>query len=377
MTPFFLTSAISIITIYGILMCSIWWGWQILRKKTNSKAQFYPSVSVIVPYRNERENIPDLILNLSKQDYPSKLLEYIFIDDHSSDNGFDIAVENSTILQCKVLNLQNPTDIAGKKATLRRASHYCTGDIILLTDADCQFEPEWISSMVSSFSNPGIEMVQGPVLIHPAQSLAGNLQQIEFMSLMMSAAGSAGIHHPILASGANLAVRHSSYLEGSKELKDHINTGDDMFLLEFLKRKNKKSISYQASQSAIARTTAVNTFTQLWNQRKRWTSKSTNYHDAEIFGVAILVLLLNLTMVSSLITGIFNHDWILLTAVLWGTKTLIELPLMISGCRFYSISNKLVWFFLTQLIYPFYVVFIVAAGVFGSFSWKNRKKESL
>jgi len=33
--------------------------------------------------------------------------------------------------------------------------------------------------------------------------------------------------------------------------------------------------------------------------------------------------------------------------------------------------------FAAQLIYPFYVVIVAIAGVFGSFNWKNRKRLAL
>jgi len=372
MTIFILSTVIILILLYGILMYSMLLGWIKIRKNRSLKPEFFPTVSVIIPYRNESKNLSGLIHSLSKQDYASGLLEFIFVNDHSTDDSYALAIKESNKLSGTVMHIQNPEDKQGKKAALRLGSHSCNGDIILLSDADCKFESGWITSMVSPFSNLEIQMVQGPVLIHPEKSLAGNMQQIEFMSLMMSAAGSAGINHPILASGANLAVRRLSYLEGSRELKDHINTGDDMFLLEYFKKKNKKSISFQSSPLAIVRTKSVKTFTQLWNQRKRWTSKSTNYKDSEIFGVAVLVLLINLALISSLLLGFQNHEWILLPVFLWVIKTVIELPLIIAGCRFYSISNKLIWFFVTQLIYPFYIVIIAITGVFGSYKWKKR-----
>jgi len=377
MAPFLLATIVILVSLYGILMASLFIGWQRIRKNQSSETRFYPTVSIIIPFRDESENLPGLIRNLSTQDYPSTLLEFIFVNDHSNDDGFEIIAKLSSTLPGLVLNLQNPTGESGKKAALRLGAQTCTGDIILLTDSDCQVEPRWIASMVNSFSDQELQLAQGPVLIHPAKSMAGHIQQIEFMSLMMSAAGTAGIHHPILASGANLAVRRSSYLEGCQQLKDHINTGDDMFLLEFFKRKNKRSVTYIADQDAIVRTTATNTFAQLWNQRKRWASKAPNYNDPEIFGVAILVLLMNLSIVSSLLISIFYPIWILLPLFLWGIKTITELPLIISGCRFYSISEKLAWFFVAQLIYPFYVVFVAIAGVFGSFNWKDRKHLAL
>ena len=376
MTPFLYVTSVILISLYGILMTSLLFGWFKVKKRLVSEMLYLPVISVIIPYRNEKENLPALINNLSRQDYPAELLEFVFIDDHSKDGGNEIVDKQSANLKSNVLHIQNPEGKSGKKVALRNGAHLCKGDILLLTDADCQFKPDWISSMAKAFSDQEIQMVQGPVLIHPTESLAGNLQQIEFLSLMMSSAGSIGIKRPILASGANLAVRRLTYLEGSKNLKDQINTGDDMFLLEYLKRENKNSIFYNASQNAIVRTRAVSSFSTLWNQRKRWTSKSTKYQDPEITGTAILVFLLNLMIVCSLFLSLFYSDLLLIPLLLLGIKTLTELPLIIAGCQFYSILKKLKWFFVAQLTYPFYVVSVAIAGVFGGFNWKNRTRHT-
>lgn len=362
-------------SLYGILMIALLVGWSKINSHIDKPGLFQPSVSVIIPFRNEYNNLPLLIQNLANQDYPDKKLEFIFINDHSSDKGSELISSLTKDLPGKTIILDNAEGISGKKAALKLGAQSCEGDIILLTDADCQFGSGWISSMTNAFSDEEIKMIQGPVLIHPAKSIVGNLQQIEFLSLMMSAAGSIGINRPILASGANLAVRHQTYLEGSKHLKDKINTGDDMFLLEFLKTQNRKSISYQAKKEAIVTTSAVESLAQFWNQRKRWTSKSTQYNDPEIIVSAIIVLLFNFLFIVTLISGIINPVWLILAGSIWIFKSLVEFPLINSGCKFYKIGNKLKWFLLTQIFYPFYVVFVSLDGVFGNFSWKNRKNK--
>lgn len=372
-----LTAILILPLLYGILMAGLLLGWKRTKRKSKQKYLFQPSVSLIIPFRNEYHYLPGLIRNLAKQDYPSEKLEYVFVDDHSSDNGSELISSLSSDLPGKVILLESPQGNSGKKAALQHGVQSCQGEIILLTDADCQFNSKWISSMADAFSCKDVKMVQGPVLIHPVKSLAGNLQQIEFLSLMMSAAGSIGINRPILASGANLAVKRKVYLDGCRHLKDHINTGDDMFLLEHIKRQTRHAISYKAEREAIVSTSAVESFSQFWNQRKRWTAKSTKYQDSEILGTALLVLSFNMAIVLSLFIGLFNTSWLLISLSLLVFKTVAELPLIISGLQFYDLQKKLKWFLLTQIIYPFYVVFISLDGIFGNFTWKNRKSNRL
>ena len=42
-------------------------------------------VSLLIPFRNEAQNLPDLFRDTQAQQYPNNLFEVIFINDHSED----------------------------------------------------------------------------------------------------------------------------------------------------------------------------------------------------------------------------------------------------------------------------------------------------
>lgn len=369
----FLSISLSICLCYSLLVLSFWRGWRSLKPHPEQNAGL-PRVSLIVPYRNEENKILSLLENLKQINYPKELKEVILVNDHSDDSGPEIiqGFMNANPGFGSAYSLE--ANLKGKKAALRLGASRAQGEILLLTDADCRFGPDWVISMMQAFSNPDIQMTQGPVVIDPADNWVGNIQQIEFLSLMMSAAGSAGLFHPVLASGANLAVRKEVYLKATSYLKDHINTGDDMFLLEYLKKRYPAGVAFLKNSKAIIQTPAVNSFQQFWNQRKRWTSKSTHYQNFEIMGTAMLVFFTNAILLITLIFALINLHWILLPISLLVLKTISEWPLMESGLKFYGLRNKRKWFFLFELVYPVYVLAISLAGVFGSFSWKSRKR---
>jgi glycosyltransferase involved in cell wall biosynthesis len=62
--------------------------------------------AIIIPARNEAQNLPALLKSLFEQDYPKELLEIIIVDDHSKDMTVEIAenyFKKNKITQGKIL----------------------------------------------------------------------------------------------------------------------------------------------------------------------------------------------------------------------------------------------------------------------------------
>ena len=110
-------------------------------------------VSVIVAARNEEECMTDLLNDLAAQHYPSSLMEILIIDDHSIDNTIEIIRNNIDGQNFHGFKLINNEDCVGKKAAIAAGISKATGDLILLTDADCRLGPGWVSAMVSYFED--------------------------------------------------------------------------------------------------------------------------------------------------------------------------------------------------------------------------------
>jgi glycosyltransferase involved in cell wall biosynthesis len=92
----------------------------------------WPKVSIIIPARNEAENLPNLLRSLERLDYPS--YEVILIDDQSTDDTFDIG---SRYAKVKALNgAPRPEEWTGKTWACHQGALAASGDILLFTDAD-------------------------------------------------------------------------------------------------------------------------------------------------------------------------------------------------------------------------------------------------
>lgn len=361
-----------IFILYSSIILGLFFGWLRLKKREEATIQ-NPSVTIIVAFKDEQSNLKALVNSLSSLIYPEEKLEFIFSNDHSSDESLELLEKLKSKLSGRVIIVSNSESESGKKAALKTAALVANSDILCFTDADCQNTTGWIKSMVRGFNDPKIQMIQGPVLITENKTLISRIQQIEFLSLMQTSAGSIGNKHELLASGANLAIRKQTYLASLDSLKTSIHTGDDMFLLEYVKKQFKKGICFDKSHDSIINTPAVKNLNVLWNQRKRWSSKATNYSDWQIILTSIVVLFTNALILVLFLLSLFDISYLQWALGALIIKTLADSPLMIAGIKFYRINHGLKWFFLTQLIYPIYVTMVAFAGVFGNFTWKNRK----
>jgi len=56
--------------------------------------------TVIVPFRNESENIPRLLRSISSLDYPIELIEVILVNDASDDDSVEVIRDNAQDCKC-------------------------------------------------------------------------------------------------------------------------------------------------------------------------------------------------------------------------------------------------------------------------------------
>jgi cellulose synthase/poly-beta-1,6-N-acetylglucosamine synthase-like glycosyltransferase len=104
-----------------------------------------PSLSIIIPARNEVKDLPILLRSLSEQQYPSSL-EVIVVDDNSQDETGRIAES----FGFKVIRLTElPPSWLGKPHACQRGADVASGEWLLFTDADTIHHNLSASSAVS------------------------------------------------------------------------------------------------------------------------------------------------------------------------------------------------------------------------------------
>ena len=372
-----------ILLLYLIRILTYRTGWYRTIQQESPEGEL-PGVSVVVPVRNEENSISLLLNDLIAQDYPDGKYEIIIVDDHSSDATRDVITGitdqfNNSNPGIRLIAL-DPGE-TGKKAGLKKGNSIANHPLILNTDGDCRASAGWIRGMAEGFSDPGLRMMTGAVIFESGKGLFHALQCLELFSHTAISAGSAGLQNPILCSAANLAYYKDDYLDFIREQKKESESGDDIFLMLWLKKRHPGTVRFNASMNAVIRTGTAGNPGSFFRQRIRWTSKSRYYRDFHIISTALIVFGVNVLLTVllfgcvgfPLLTGSIPNGLLPLFAGLLTGKSLTDLILLMPVLRHYQ-SPDLLWYFIPlELIYFMYVSFTGLAGQILNVSWKGRK----
>lgn len=129
---------------------------------------YKPTISFIVPAKNEEENIRETILRFAEVNYPKELIEVIMINDGSTDRTYRamcaVAKEISPVIQhVEVVNwVENKGKRHGMAEGVKRASN----EIMVFVDSDSFIEPDCVTHLVKYFSNPEVGSVSGHTDVH-------------------------------------------------------------------------------------------------------------------------------------------------------------------------------------------------------------------
>ncbi|MFM7015537.1 MAG: glycosyltransferase [Bacteroidota bacterium] len=328
-----------------------------------------PSVSLIVPFRNEEKNILQLLQDINQFDYPTDLLECVFVNDHSDDRSVDII--NGFSLKYKFLLINAESE--GKKSAITTGVKNATHTWIVTTDADTHWDAHALRTLLSHPKINDAEMICGVVDLNAsAKNILSNLQVAEYAILQAAGIASLFRHEPLLNSGANLAYRKWSFieLEGYKN-HEHIASGDDTFLM--LAFANKWNDSVVSNPKSKVSTGTVETWAQYFAQRNRWGKKVKHYADKNIRQVGILFLFSNIGMVLLVFGACTNLYYLLLLVLSCFFKCTAEYSLLKRYYQFYQENFEWSRVLLLTLIYPMVFILTLFSGIVVSNTWKGRK----
>ena len=339
--------------------------------------QFSTHISVIIPARNEEENIRACLESVSNQTYAQHLFEVIVIDDFSKDRTGEIvnsfSGKNVSLLFLKDFAKEGELNSYKKKA-IGIAISKANGKLIVTTDADCIVPNKWLETIACFYEKHYPVFIAAPVAYHGENNFLKKFQSLDFMTLQGITGASVYKKFHRMCNGANLAYEKKVFLEvdGFAGI-DNIASGDDILLMHKIFNRYPEKVLFLKSEDAIVQTKPAGTSKEFLNQRIRWASKADRYTDKKITGVLLLVYLFNVWIFFIGLLSFFYHQIFFLFIGVVIAKTIVELFFLYPVAIFFN-KKKLLWWF--PLAQPFHILYTIIAGwlgKFGSYKWKERK----
>lgn len=239
-----------------------------------------PTVSVIIPIYNGNTDLPDLLSTLYAQTYPRDRVEYLIIDNGSSDQTWSqlqIAQQQAQHQQFPLRILQE-SQIQGSYAARNTGIRSAQAEILAFTDADCRPEPDWLQNLIKSFdeensSLPVLGWVAGEVKALPSQNwLERYADRAETLSQKHTLA------NPFCPYGqtANLAVRKECFLAVGL-FRAYLTTGGDADQCWRILRET--NWEWKFADDAIVRHRHRSTLSELLSQWRRYGRSNQFLHE--------------------------------------------------------------------------------------------------
>jgi len=369
-----IVASILITTLYVFLLLYLYRGQRKLKLFVLKSQPNIMSFSVVIPFRNEANNLTELLQSFADLNYPKEKYEIILVNDFSSDNYKPIIEKFKNVLPNLTCIDTELTEISPKKAALSLGISKAKYNWILTTDADCSVPANWLKAYNQKIQQDKPLLIAGFVMFKRQRTFLDNFQTLDLLSLQATLLGTFGQQKPLLCHGANLCFSKDLF----KELKgynshENIASGDDVFLLESAFKKYPDKVAVLNSLDAVISTNTESTLKKLISQRTRWAAKGLTYKSWPIKIIGLIVFMMNLYLIVGGILSLFD----LLSAKLFWFVFLVKFNLdafiLFKIARFFKQESVLKSYVLSSFLYPLLSITSVFLGLTKGFTWKDRK----
>ena len=152
---------------YVILMVLLIYGWKKIPEFELKSLSEKSCFSIVVPFRNESENLTYLLNSLARLQYPASHFEILLINDASEDHSKEICTnfrKNNPELSLQILDSKRFTGSL-KKDAITKGIENARFENILTTDADCKVPATWLKAFDEMIIANAAKLVARPVKI--------------------------------------------------------------------------------------------------------------------------------------------------------------------------------------------------------------------
>jgi cellulose synthase/poly-beta-1,6-N-acetylglucosamine synthase-like glycosyltransferase len=324
-------------------------------------SELLETVGVIVPMRNEAENVEGLVATLAAQEGS---FHFYLLDDNSEDQTFELlhrfTAGDSRFTVLKGADLDDKW--IGKTWALQQLFEASKEEILVSLDADVRLSNDALNKAVTTMHGARLDFVS-PYPRQIAQSFAERLiqpllQWSWLTTVPLRYAESSGQKSMAVANGQFFVVRRSALISigGYQSVKHAVI--DDVFLARELIKSGSSGTVINGSD--IAETHMYGS----WNEIEAGYGKSLNKAFGSIIGAVFVVAFLFVTSIAPLILGLLGntYGWLGLAAIV-GTRVLSAIK-----CRGNVLDSVLHPISVVALIYLIVYSYLMR----GNIQWKGR-----
>lgn len=334
------------------------------------------SFTMVIPFRNESENMVALMQSILQIEYPEKLMEIFYVNDASEDDSVEKITDFISINTCLNWRILENERLSGspKKDAITLAIAQSQGDWIFTTDADCVLPKLILKNLDTCIQTTASKMIAGPVLaVSSKANFISNYQQMESLTLAGVTMGAFGVNQPFMCNGANLAYEKNAFMEvGGFEGNNDFAGGDDLFLLEKMTKNFPGKVNFLKSLHQLVVTKTEDSLKTMIAQRVRWAAKASGYKNVFSKLTGLLVLMANISIVMCYFAlALFGFEMFFLMLIL--IKWLTDEVFLYTSSSFFK--QEIPWYHLRvmAILYPILTIYISVKAIFGTYNWKGRE----
>jgi 4,4'-diaponeurosporenoate glycosyltransferase len=166
-----------------------------------------PHLSVVIPARNEEQNLPHLLASIAASSV--RPAEVLVVDDHSTD---DTAAISQSFGASVLTSAQLPPGWTGKSWACHQGAQHAAGDLLLFLDADTYFVPGGLDRVIAYWVR--LQDRRLVLSLLPYHEMVAAYEQLSIIFNVLMAAGAGGfgaIAAPRLF-GQSLLIDKETYL---------------------------------------------------------------------------------------------------------------------------------------------------------------------
>lgn len=207
-----------------------------------------------------------------KADTSDLTVEFVVVNDRSIDaTGAVIdrwAANDSRIRRVDVSEMTVNLNLLGKAGAIHAGIQASTGQILLITDADCAVHPKWIATMASILFREHADMVCGFTRVEK-KTLFGAIQHCEWVFMQSMARGGIGNGVVLGCLGNNLALSRSSYDATGGYSAIPFSITEDLALMQTISDEGGR-IVYSCEREVSVDTIPNTSIVDYIRQKQRW-----------------------------------------------------------------------------------------------------------